>query len=83
MGTAKMMQPLGLIGACRPDVAAKDALDLGSLEDSQGRPLWRDDRQTEDGRCRSTLIHHNALENRAAIAAATVEAIRPRATGFS
>lgn len=74
-----MMQPLGLIGACRPNVAAKDALDLGSI----GRPLWRDDRQTEDGRYRSILIYNNALENRAAFAAATAEVIRPRATGFS
>jgi ADP-ribosylglycohydrolase len=80
MGTAKMMQPLGLISACRPDVAAKDALDLGRIKDSQGRPLWRDDKPTEDGRFRSTLIYNNALENCAAIAAATAEAIRPSAT---
>jgi ADP-ribosylglycohydrolase len=80
MGTAKMMQPLGLISACRPDVAAKDALDLGRIKDSQGRPLWRDDKQTEDGRFRSTLVYNNALENCAAIAAATAEAIRPNAT---
>ena len=80
MGTSKMMQPLGLISACRPDVAAKDALDLGRIKDSQGRPLWRDDKPTEDGRYRSTLIYNNALENCAAIAAATAEAIRPNAT---
>jgi len=80
MGTAKMMQPLGLISACRPDVAAKDALDLGRIKDSQGRPLWREDKQTEDGRFRSTLIYNHALENCAAIAAATAEAIRPNAT---
>ncbi len=80
MGTSKMMQPLGLISACRPDVAARDALDLGRIKDSQGRPLWRDDRKTEDGRYRSTLIYNNALENCAAIAAATAEAIRPNAT---
>jgi hypothetical protein len=78
--TAKMMQPLGLISACRADVAAKDALDLGRIKDSQGRPLWRDDKSTEDGRFRSTLIYNNALENSAAIAAATAEAIRPAAT---
>jgi len=80
MGTAKMMQPLGLISACRPDVAAKDALDLGRIKDAQGRPLWRNDKQTEDGRYRSTLIYNSALENCAAIAAATAEAIRPNAT---
>ena len=80
MGTSKMMQPLGLISACRPDVAAKDALDLGRIKDAQGRPLWRDDKQTEDGRFRSTLVYNNALENCAAIAAATAEAIRPNAT---
>jgi hypothetical protein len=61
-------------------VAAKDALDLGRIKDSQGRPLWRDDKPTEDGRFRSTLIYNNALENSAAIAAATAEAIRPAAT---
>lgn len=80
MGTAKMMQPLGLVSACRPDVAAKDALDLGRIKDSQGRPLWRDDRPTEDGRFKSALVYNNALENSAAIAAATAEAIRPNAT---
>jgi ADP-ribosylglycohydrolase len=80
MGTAKMMQPLGLISPCRPDVAAKDALDLGRIKDSSGRPLWRDDKFGEDGRVRSTLIYNYALENAAAIAAATAEAIRPNAT---
>ena len=39
MGTSKMMQPLGLINACRPDEAAKDALDLGRIKDVQGRAL--------------------------------------------
>ncbi len=80
MGTSKMMQPVGLISACRPDVAAKDALDLGRIKDAQGRPLWRNDKQTEDGRFRSTLIYNSALENCAAIAAATAEAMRPNAT---
>jgi ADP-ribosylglycohydrolase len=80
MGTSKMMQPLGLISACRPDVAAKDALDLGRIKDAQGRPLWRDDRKREDTGYRSTLVYNNALENCAAIAAATAEAIRPNAT---
>ena len=80
MGTAKMMQPLGLISACRPDVAAKDALDLGRIKDSAGRPLWRDDKFGEDGRVRSTLVYNTALENSAAIAAATAEALRPNAT---
>ncbi len=80
MGTSKMMQPLGLINACRPDVAAKDALDLGRIKDSAGRPLWRDDRFGEDGRVRSTMVYNSALENSAAIAAATAEALRPNAT---
>jgi hypothetical protein len=80
MGSSKMMQPLGLISACRPDVAARDALDLGRIKDAQGRPLWRDDRAGEDGRYRCTLVYNNALENCAAIAAATAEAIRPNAT---
>jgi ADP-ribosylglycohydrolase len=80
MGTSKMMQPLGLISACRPDVAAKDALDLGRIKDAQGRPLWRNDKQGEDGRYRSTLVYNSALENCAAIAAATAEAMRPSAT---
>jgi ADP-ribosylglycohydrolase len=80
MGTSKMMQPLGLINPCRPDVAAKDALDIGRIKDSSGRPLWRMDRVNEDGRYRSTLIYNAALENCAAIAAATAEALRPGAT---
>lgn len=80
MGTVKMMQPLGLISACRPDVAAKDALDLGRIKDSAGRPLWRDDRFGEDGRVHSTLVYNSALEASAAIAAATAEALRPNAT---
>jgi hypothetical protein len=75
MGTSKMMQPLGLISACRPDVAAKDALDLGRIKDAQGRPLWRDDKPDAEGRYHSTLIYNNALENCAAIAAATAAAI--------
>jgi len=80
MGTSKMMQPLGLINACRPDVAAKDALDVGRIKDQQGRPLWRDDKVNAEGEYKSTLIYNNALENAAAIAAATAEAMRPGAT---
>jgi ADP-ribosylglycohydrolase len=80
MGTAKMMQPLGLISACRPDVAAKDALDIGRIKDSAGRPLWRDGRFGDDGRIHSTMVYNSALENFAAIAAATAEALRPGAT---
>jgi ADP-ribosylglycohydrolase len=80
MGTAKMMQPLGLINACRPDEAAKDALDLARIKDSAGRPLWRDDKFGEDGRVHSTMVYNTAVENSAAIAAATAEAIRPNAT---
>jgi ADP-ribosylglycohydrolase len=80
MGTSKMMQPLGLISACRPDVAARDALDLGRIKDVQGRPLWRDDRFGEDGRVRSTMVFDDALEVAAAVAASMAEALRPGAT---
>lgn len=79
IGTAKMMQPLGLISACRPDIAARDALDIGRVKDASGRPLWRVDKIGEDGRYRSALVHNAALETCAAIAAATAEAMRPNA----
>jgi ADP-ribosylglycohydrolase len=38
IGTAKMMLPVGLINACDPDQAARDALDLGRLKDTAHRP---------------------------------------------
>lgn len=38
MGTSKMIQPVGIVNACRPDVAARDALDLARIKDAQGRP---------------------------------------------
>jgi ADP-ribosylglycohydrolase len=39
IGTAKMMLPVGLINACDPDQAARDALDLGRLKDTGNRPF--------------------------------------------
>jgi ADP-ribosylglycohydrolase len=39
IGTAKMMLPVGLINACDPDQAARDALDLGRLKDADNRPF--------------------------------------------
>jgi ADP-ribosylglycohydrolase len=39
IGTAKMMLPVGLINACDPDQAARDALDLGRLKDAAHRPF--------------------------------------------
>jgi ADP-ribosylglycohydrolase len=38
IGTAKMMLPVGLVNACDPDQAARDALDLGRLKDTAHRP---------------------------------------------
>ncbi len=38
IGTAKMMLPVGLINACDPAQAARDALDLGRLKDTAHRP---------------------------------------------
>jgi ADP-ribosylglycohydrolase len=38
IGTAKMMLPVGLINACNPAQAARDALDLGRLKDTSHRP---------------------------------------------
>jgi len=37
IGTAKMMLPVGLINACDPRQAARDALDLGRLKDTPHR----------------------------------------------
>ena len=38
IGTSKMIMPLGMVNACRPDQAARDALDLSRIKDVQGRP---------------------------------------------
>jgi ADP-ribosylglycohydrolase len=38
IGTSKMIMPVGMINACRPDEAARDALELGRIKDVQGRP---------------------------------------------
>jgi len=38
IGTSKMIMPIGMVNACRPDEAAKDALSLGRIKDVQGRP---------------------------------------------
>lgn len=62
IGTSKMIMPVGIVNACRPDDAARDALQLGRIKDVRGRP------------------GNYALEVCAAIAAATAEALRPRAT---
>ncbi len=62
IGTSKMIMPVGIVNACRPDQAARDALELGRIKDVGGRP------------------GNYALEVCAAIAAATAEALRPKAT---
>ena len=62
MGTSKMAQVLGIVNACRPDMAARDALDVTRIKDMQG------------------AANDFALENAAAIAAATAEALRPGAS---
>lgn len=80
MGTAKMIVPIGIVNACRPDNAARDALDLARIKDVQGRAIWRDDTFGEDGIVRSKLIWDLGNEVAAAIAAATAEAFRPTAT---
>jgi ADP-ribosylglycohydrolase len=38
IGTSKMIMPIGIVNACRPDDAARDALQLGLIKDVQGRP---------------------------------------------
>jgi len=38
IGTSKMIMPVGMVNACRPDEAARDALRLGLIKDVQGRP---------------------------------------------
>jgi len=80
MGTSKMIIPVGMVNACRPDNAARDALEVTRIKDTQGRPIWRDDKFSPDGTVRSRLIWDDALEVAAAIAAATAEALRPNAT---
>jgi len=39
IGTSKMIQPVGMINACRPDNAARDALDVARLKDVAGGPI--------------------------------------------
>lgn len=38
IGTSKMIMPIGMVNACRPDDAARDALELARIKDVQGRP---------------------------------------------
>jgi ADP-ribosylglycohydrolase len=38
IGTSKMILPIGIVNACRPDDAARDALHLGLIKDAPGRP---------------------------------------------
>lgn len=38
IGTSKMIMPVGMVNACRPDEAARDALELARIKDIQGRP---------------------------------------------
>lgn len=38
IGTSKMIMPIGMVNACRPDEAARDALSLGRIKDIKGRP---------------------------------------------
>lgn len=80
MGTAKMIVPVGLVNAGRPDNAARDALDLARIKDAPGKPLWRKDAFAVDGIVRSSLVWDWGNEVAAAIAAGTAEALRPRAT---
>lgn len=37
-GTSKMIQPIGLVNACNPRQAARDALDVGRIKDVSGFP---------------------------------------------
>ena len=39
IGTAKMMLPVGLVNACNPAQAARDALSLGRIKDRAGTPF--------------------------------------------
>lgn len=36
IGTTKMIQPIGMVNACDPETAAKDALDIGRIKDVRG-----------------------------------------------
>lgn len=38
IGTSKMIMPIGMVNACHPDNAARDALDVSRIKDVQGRP---------------------------------------------
>lgn len=38
IGTAKMMMPVGIVNACNPEEAARDAFELGRIKDVRGVP---------------------------------------------
>jgi ADP-ribosylglycohydrolase len=38
IGTSKMIMPVGMVNACHPEAAARDALELSRIKDVQGRP---------------------------------------------
>ncbi|TDF95940.1 ADP-ribosylglycohydrolase family protein [Paenibacillus piri] len=38
IGTTKMIMPVGMVNACNPEQAAKDALELGRIKDVRGVP---------------------------------------------
>jgi ADP-ribosylglycohydrolase len=78
IGTSKMIVPVGMINAGRPDNAARDALDITRFKDVQGRPLWRDDTRTLSKS--SIVVYDYALEVAAGIAAGIAEALKPDAT---
>jgi ADP-ribosylglycohydrolase len=65
IGTSKMIEPVGLVNACDPDQAARDAHDVGRLKDVHGR-------QGRPG--------NYALEVAAGIAAGVAAAMRSDAT---
>ncbi len=78
MGTSKMIVPIGIINAGRPDNAARDALDITRFKDVQGRPIWRDD--TRRLAKSKIVVYDYALEAAAGIAAGIAEALGPDAT---
>jgi ADP-ribosylglycohydrolase len=67
----RMIMPIGMVHACFPDEAVRDALDVARLKDVQGRPL---------GNINGKIVYNYAVESSTAIAAATAEALRPKAT---
>lgn len=78
IGTSKMIIPIGMVNAGRPDNAGRDALDITRFKDVQGYPLWRDD--TRKLSRSSRVVYNYALEVAAALASATAEAMKPNAT---